>query len=244
MIPKVIHYCWFGGKELPQKEKQCIQTWKEILPDYEIVRWDESNFDININNYVKEAYDSKKYAFVSDFARFHILYNYGGIYMDTDVKVLKRLDHFLENEAFLGFENNDMIAPGLIFGAKKENKIIEEIIEGYKNRRFILNDGKLNLTTVCEYTTNILKNYGLKSNNKEQKVGNIKIYPTDYFCPLDYNTGKTQITVNTHTIHLYNASWQNNSQKIKARIKRIFGVKFLIVLSKIKRKLKNIGLIN
>lgn len=237
-IPKVIHYCWFGGKEIPKENKKCIESWKKFLPDYEIKMWNENNYNINVNTYVKQAYEAKKYAFVSDYARFDILYKYGGIYMDTDVEVLKPIDDLLMNKMFVGFEENEGINPGLIFGAIKGMDLIKEILDSYKNRIFKNSDGTLNTTTVVEYTTDILEQHGLKLNGKYQKINDLTIYPSDFFCPLDYKTKKLKITENTYTIHHYSASWHSKSQKIKTRIRVIFGEKALIRLSHIKQRIK------
>lgn len=223
MIPKKIHYCWFGRKELPDLAKKCIQSWKTHLPDYEIVEWNESNFDISSNKYVYQAYIEKKYAFVSDYARFHILYNEGGIYMDTDVEVIKSLNIFLTHNVFMGFEGNNGVNPGLIIGAVKYNPIINEILNNYLNFNFIYDDGSLNLTTVVKYTTDVLIKYGLVLNGKKQEINGITIYSNDYFCPLDYKTKKMTITTHTHTIHHYSASWYSPYQKFKMHIIKLLG---------------------
>ena len=207
MIPKRIHYCWFGRGDMSQLAIKCIDSWKKYLPDYEIKLWNEDNFDININKYVKQAYEAKKYAFVSDFARFYALYNEGGVYMDVDVEVLKPIDIFLKQEAFMGFESKVGVAPGLIVGSEKENNIIKEIMDGYLNREFIYPSGAYNYTTVVEYTTNILLKHGLVLDDSLQNVKCITIYPKTYFCPLTYDSNKTDFTENTYTIHHFAASW-------------------------------------
>lgn len=212
-IPKVIHYCWFGKNPLPELTLKCIESWKKYLPDYQIIEWNENNFDVNICPYVKEAYEASKFAFVSDYARFYILYNYGGIYIDVDVEVIKPIDKFLEHEAFAGFESKKHVAPGLILGAKKGNKIIKEILDSYSNRKFLLDDGNFNLTTVVEYTTDVLLKYGLKPNNSLQNVNEMVIYPKTYFCPLSHNSKKQNFSENTYTIHHYAGSWLSEKQR-------------------------------
>ena len=152
MIPKIIHYIWVGGKPLTPLAEKCIQSWKKNCPDYEIKRWDESTFDINQNQYCKEAYESKKWAFVSDYIRLKVLFEYGGIYMDTDVEVIKPLDEFLVHPAFSGFENNTQIPTG-IMAAEKNNKWIENLLNDYNHRHFIKEDGSF------DYTTNVLENH-------------------------------------------------------------------------------------
>ena len=166
---------------------------------------------------MKEAYEAKKYAFVSDVARFYILYHYGGIYLDTDVEVLKPLDRFLNDGAFMGFEDGKHVAPGLIIGAEKGNVIIKEILDNYSKEKFILKDGSYNLTTVVKYTTNILLKYGLVQDNSKQNVNGMIIYPKTYFCPLNVDDNKTDFSINTFTIHHFSASWLNDEEKIKGK---------------------------
>lgn len=180
MIPKIIHYCWFGGKPLQPLAKKCLASWKKYMPDYEIKEWNESNFDIHCCRYVEEAYTSKKWAFVSDYARFKILYEQGGLYFDTDVEVIKPLDDILARGAFMGVENYapDAIPPGL--------GLYKELYTAYHSRKFINDDGSLNLKTVVQYTTECLWSHGLTDSHDIQCVEGIYIYPKDYFCPKDF----------------------------------------------------------
>ncbi len=238
MINKVIHYIWLGGKKEPKILKKCKKTWKKYCPDYEIKRWDESNLDININCYVKEAYEAKKYAFVSDFFRFYVLYNEGGIYLDVDVKLLKPIDKFLDNELFFGFESPTLIGPGLIIGAKKNNLMIKKFMDSYEQRHFIV-DGEMDFTTICELVTNELTKEGLKLNNSEQIVKGCHIYPTEVFCPLTFGTFEKKITENTVSIHLYYGSWLNNKtlkKRIKNLLSKIIGRRNVERLKKILKK--------
>jgi hypothetical protein len=207
MIPKIIHYCWFGKGSLPMLAFNCIESWKYYLPDYKIMLWDENNFDVECIPYVSQAYKLKKFAFVSDYARFHILSQFGGIYMDTDVEVIKSLDEFLHHKLFTGFENNERVAPGLILGAEKGNQLIGELMDSYNDKEFVLSDGRLNMETVVTYTTNILIKKGLRLDGTLQEVANATIYPVEYFSPKSYFTGKTFITENTYSIHHYAGSW-------------------------------------
>lgn len=218
MIPKVIHYVWFGGGSLGEKEKYCIESWKKHLPDYDIVRWDESNFDININPYCKEAYEEKKWAFASDFARLWVLVHFGGIYMDTDVEVLKPLDSFLGHKAFSGFETPKDIPTG-IMACEKEFPLFKELLSGYDERHFIKNDGTYDLTTNVVAITQYCLNHGLRLDNSYQVVNDFALYPNDYFCPKSYRTGEILLTERTCTIHHFNSSWQNEDIREVSMIK-------------------------
>src|SRR6187402_3325286 len=161
MIPKTIHYCWFGKGKMPKLVNKCIESWKKHLPDYEIKEWNEDNFDVNIIPFTTEAYKSKKYAFVSDYARFKILYDEGGIYLDTDVEVFRNFDNFLDNETFTGFETIERVNPGIIMGAQKCNTFMKEMFESYNNCHFIKKDGSFNTETVAQKITSILIKSGL-----------------------------------------------------------------------------------
>lgn len=215
MIPKTIHYCWFGGKALPEQAVRCINSWKKFFPDYEIKEWNEENFDINICRYVREAYDCKKWAFVSDYARFWILYTYGGIYFDTDVEVIAPMNDIIEKGAFMGCEERDKsgssdkneVNPGLGIGAEPRMKLYKELMDLYENESFIDSLGNMNLKNVVVRTTSILLKHGFLSNDNIEYISNVYIYPTDYFCPKNYYTGEVCITKNTRTIHHYDASW-------------------------------------
>ena len=243
MIPKIIHYIWLGGKPLPKIAKKCIKSWKKYCPDYEIKRWDETNLDLDCCAYVREAYDAKKYAFASDFFRFEILYKEGGVYLDIDVELIKNIDRFLSNKAFTGLEYGNTMAPGLIFGAEKGNEDLANLVDMYSKIHFVNNDGSLNLTTICEFSTNYYEQFGLKRENRTQTIKNLTVYNVEYFCPIDYRTNKKHITENTYSIHWYKASWYSSKQKIKREIKRIlnflsFGL-FGRALDKIRKKRKS-----
>lgn len=212
MIPKVIHYCWFGKNKLSKSAKKCIKSWKKHLPNYEIIEWNENNFDINCNEYVREAYKSKKYAFVSDYARIYALYNYGGIYMDTDVEVIKSLDKFLCNDAFAGLENEYSIQTA-VMGCCKGNLLFKEFLEYYTDKKFIKDDKSLDLTTNVEIITNICKKYGVIINNEIKSIRGFIIYHKDYFCPLNHNNKQSDFSKNTHTIHHFEGSWISREEK-------------------------------
>lgn len=240
IIPKIIHYCWFGKGEKSELAKKCIQGWKDKLEGYEFIEWNEDNFDVNINNYVKEAYDNMKYAFVSDYVRLYALLKYGGIYLDTDVEVLRDFEEFLHLDAFVGFEDMELISTAII-GARKDNPIIKEWFDTYTNRRFIEN-GKVNDLTNVRVLTNLLLNYRLKQDNSYQKVcgGAITVYPTEYFSPLKYGAKTPKITHKTVTIHWFEGTWTTLGKKIKIKciiiIKSIIGFKKYNKLKKILKR--------
>lgn len=219
MIPKVIHYIWLGGNPLPKIAKKCFASWKKFCPDFEIKRWDESNLNINVNKYVKQAYDAKKFAFASDYFRFEILYKEGGVYMDIDVELLKPIDELLINQCFTGFEKHDSINPGLIIGAEKGNADVKNLMDSYKSINFLNEDGSPNLYTICQRTFSYYTGKGLKEKNETQQISSSVIYATDFFNPTDLSTQKVKITKNTFCIHHYNSSWYSPWKKFKKGVK-------------------------
>lgn len=225
MIPKKIHYCWFGGNPKSKLIKKCIKSWKKHCPDYEIIEWNENNFDVNCCDYVKEAFEAKKWAFLTDYARLWILYNHGGIYLDTDVELIKPIDDLLKLDGFMGFDEKGIVATGLGFGAQKGNKIVSEFLKDYDNIPFALPDGSYDLTPCPDRNTESLKRLGMDVNNKNQKFMDMTFLPSEFLCPMDYYTGKKTITENTYSIHHYSASWTSKVTKRTTRIKRIIGVK-------------------
>lgn len=232
MIPKIIHYCWFGRGKMPELARKCIMSWKKYLPDYEIKEWNEDNFDVNIIPYTAEAYKARKYAFVSDYARFWILYKYGGLYYDTDVEVIKPMDFIIDRGPFMGCQNDikrEMtaleVAPGLGLGATPGLDLYKELLDFYSNIHFIKEDGSYNQVTIVKYTTDLLVNHGLKNKNEIQLVANINIYPKDYFCPIDFRTGKKTITSHTVAIHHFSGSWVPLEQRIEKKLWKGLGVK-------------------
>lgn len=218
MIPKIIHYCWFGGKPLPPLAKKCIASWKKHCPDYEIRRWDESSFDIDLFPYTKEAYQAGKYAFVTDVVRLFAISKYGGVYMDTDVEVIKSLDRFLIHPAFSGFESETKVPTG-IMASEKDGVWATRELAYYKDRHFLKEDGSLDLTTNVDIISGNLLETGFQFNNTYQEhQGIIVMYPKDYFCPKDISTGKIYITDNTCTIHHFDASWLSPCVKMKRKL--------------------------
>lgn len=222
MIPKTIHYCWFGGNGLPSHLKAYIETWRTYCPDYEIIEWNERNFDVSANQYCKEAYAAKKWAFVSDYARLKILYECGGIYMDTDVEVLKPLDELLKFDFFTGFESETIPITG-IMGSKEKHDVIRKLLNEYEDRKFIKPDGSFDMTPNTIGITNTLQqNYGVILNNSRQIFGNNNLLlPSDYLCCKDFITGKVSKTSNSYTIHHFEGSWLNSGGKSRIVIQRI-----------------------
>lgn len=217
-IPKVIHYCWLSGEKFPALIQKCIDSWKEKLPDYEIKCWNTENFDVNICQYTKEAFQEKKYAFVSDYVRLYALYNEGGIYLDSDIEVFKKFDDLLDNPSFTCFENNHTVA-AWIFGSVKGNPLFKQFLDYYIGKSFILPNGKYDLTPNPLPITCICQKEGLILNGKQQKLKDIMIYPKEYFCPYDKATEQLNITENTYAIHYFNGAWIPESKK-KIVVKR------------------------
>lgn len=241
MIPKKIHYCWFGKKQKPQYVVRCISSWRKWFPDYEIKEWNESNFDVNLNTYSKEAYAAGKYAFVSDVARFWILNQEGGLYFDTDVEIVAPFDDIISKGAFMGIEtpseNGVMptVNPGLALGAEKGNLVIKAILDYYQSVNFLTAEGKKTEGTVVYHTTKVLtSSFGLLAQNTIQELGAITIYPVDFFNPFNDITGVLNKTSNTRSIHWFAKSWINKPPlyfRITRFMHRFLGTK---VLSKIK----------
>lgn len=221
MIPKIIHYCWFGGKPIPYSARRIIRKCKKINPEFKIIIWNEKNFDLNENEYVQEAYCAHKYAFVTDYVRLKVLYEFGGVYMDTDVNVLKSLEPLLTHKGFTGFEDNTHCITATM-GAEKGNRWIKLLLDDYNNRHFINEDGELDLSTNTIRITNLMQSkYQVKLDGSYQDFNDFTLYPFDYFCANNYNSKKIITTANTYTVHLYNASWLPINSRIYIKRKRI-----------------------
>lgn len=225
-IPKIIHYCWFGGGKLPNLAKKCMKSWKKFCPDFKIILWDENNCDLeNAPIYVKEAYENKKWAFVSDYFRLQIVYTFGGIYLDTDVELIKSLDDFLIYDAFFGFEdsiidNRHFINTGLGFGAKANSSIVEDLLNDYNNIHYIQKSGVVDQTPCPIRNAHVFEEYGFCLNGKTQQVNNIIVLSSDFFCPLTYesNRKKAIVTINTRSIHHFAYSWREKRKPIFIRV--------------------------
>lgn len=226
MIPKIIHYCWFGRGEKPKLAKKCIASWKKYCPDFKIIEWNEDNFEIEKYPYAKYCYENKKWAFLSDFVRLIVVYEYGGVYFDTDVEVIKPLENLLEYDAFYGFENETNVATGLGFGAVPKHKTVEAMIQKYHELKRD-NNGKYHLVVCPALNTEALKPMGLELNGKFQKINGAAILPVDYLNPYDDPTGRLNKTKNTVSIHWYSKSWMNKKTILRSKITkpfhRIFG---------------------
>lgn len=235
MIPKIIHYCWFGRGPKSAFINKCIASWEKYLPEYQLVEWNEDIFDVNCNTFCKEAYDAKKYAFVTDFVRLEAMYTQGGVYMDTDVEILKPLDRFLHHPAFSGFENERFVPTGLM-AAEKGNLWIKELRDYYEDKHF----DSQNLTTNTAIITDTCLAAGLKPNGQYQELSNgVVFYPRTFFCPFDYENGDNFITEDSYAIHHFSKSWLPLHIRFRCKLKmvarKIFG-RWIVLLA---RKIKN-----
>lgn len=216
MIPKTIHYCWFGRNPQPELMQRCIASWKKYCPDYEIIEWNEDNFDVAQNDYAREAYEEKKWAFVTDYARLWIIYRYGGIYLDTDVEVLKPFDDLLADSAFFGFEDTNSVATGLGFGAAKENPVVGAMLSSYDKIHFRLPDGSLDklpcpVRNTCAIAEFLPEKYNATA---VQRTEYATFYPPAYFCPLSADGITMKKTKDTHSIHWFSATWLSEDERV------------------------------
>lgn len=261
MIPKIIHFCWFGGNPLPPLALECIASWRKFLPEYEIWQWSERplnenemadayenenlkadrimTFNVNSIPYTTEAYRQKKYAFVSDYARFWIMYKYGGVYFDTDVEVIKPMDDIIAKGSFAGYEkdpdgkNHGTVALGLGFALTKEHRFMKSLLDYYVNLSFEIKDGKVK--TIVGHTTDLLISQGLTCKPGIQNINDITIYPAEYFCPIHNVTKRLHITDNTRSIHRYMDSWNENKKgNLKDRLREYIPEWILLLINRIK----------
>lgn len=237
MIPKIIHYCWFGRAEIPPRLVKCIKSWEEHLSDYTFMRWDEDSFDISLTPWTKEAYDAKKYAFVSDYVRLVALEEYGGIYLDTDVFLKKSFDDFLDYQAFTGFEKESAVTSAII-GCEKHFPVIQEFLSFYDGRHFLNESGELNKEANVVMMTDILLKHGLRLDDSKQVVANMQVFPRVYFCPLDFyhNDSSTEQTV---AVHYFDASWlDEDTKRMVEKERTAFHKRYIRVKSAVKAFLK------
>ena len=224
-IPKVIHYCWFGRGKMPAHAEKCLASWKKYCPDFEIIRWDEDNFDFSQNAYAAEAYRAGKWAFVSDYARLYVIEKYGGSYLETDVELIKPLTPLLELTGYMGIDERGVVCTGLGFGAERGNKIVGEMLADYDGIHFVKPDGTYDMTPCPDRNTALLAMLGAVNENIVGTFSDMTFLPSDFLCPKNYYTGKTEITGNTYSIHHYDASWISPTARRTTYIKRIIGVK-------------------
>lgn len=215
MVPKIIHFCWFGRNPKPSLAKKCIRSWEKYCPDYQIIEWNEDSFDIPAAPlYVRQAYESKKWAFVSDYVRLWAMTQFGGVYMDTDVELLGSIDKYLTHKAFSGFESSSSIPTG-IMACEKGFPLFLEFLKYYDTASFIKDDGTLNTTTNVTIITNIALEHGLIPRNQYQVVSDFVLYPSDVFCPIEYQSGSLRKTKNTIAIHWFSGSWHAEEDRKK-----------------------------
>lgn len=245
MIPGIIHYCWFGRNPLPPSARKCIESWRKFFPDYEIKEWNEDNFDTSMIPYIRDAYAAGKYAFVSDFARMWILYQYGGLYFDTDVEVIRPMDDIVAAGAFMGCEidggtgSEIMVNPGLGLGVEAGNTIFGQIIDFYSRHDFYNAEGLINTCAIVRITTDTLVNNGMMNRSGLQRVQGITIYPSEWFNPLDDATGRLNVTECTRSIHWFSKTWMNVSpfrQWLSRMSHRFIGVKMMGIIRNILKR--------
>lgn len=241
MIPKIIHYCWFGRGEMPGLVKKCINSWQLYLPEYKLQLWNEDNFDLRMYPYAREAYKERKFAFVSDVCRLYALKEYGGVYLDTDVEILKPIDNFLgKHKAFSGFEDNNYLTTGMM-ASVKNGEWVTDLLSLYNNKSFYLSDGSLDLTPNPETITNFMKDKGIIVDNSYQEIdGYCAFYSSEYFCPKSWKTLEINITINTYCIHHFAGSWlpSKRKQKLYDFLCKFIGLKNVKKLAGFYRKQK------
>lgn len=213
-IPKIIHYCWFGYNPKPKLALKCIKSWKKYCPDYQIIEWNEENFDISsCPLYVRQAYEAKKWAFVTDYVRLKVVYDHGGIYLDTDVELKKKLDSLLQHDAYFGFENGIHIATGLGFGSVKGHDVLKEMMLDYETVSFLKEDGSFDSLPCPQRNTEVFLRRGLAQNDSRQVLrGNILILPSIYLCPVIYESKRLRRSKETISIHWFTSLWLSEEQ--------------------------------
>ena len=243
MIPKIIHYCWFGNQDYPENVKKYIDSWKKYLPEYKFMLWNEKNFDYKKTVFTKQAYENKKYAFVSDYVRLYALKNYGGIYLDTDVELISNLDDILNDDLVLGYEEEDSGVASCFIGSKKNHIFINKLMDYYEKKSFLNSDGSYDMrpnTLIIE--ENLKSNYNIVLDGKETLLeDNIHIYTYDYFHPMSLISGKMRTTSNTKAIHWHTLSWVSWKTKIIKFIRinifiPIFGVNSYKYLERFRKR--------
>lgn len=237
MIPKIIHYCWFGRGEMPQLAKDCIASWHKYMPDWEYMLWNEDIFDVASNPYTQEAYDAKKFAFVTDYVRLFALKKCGGVYLDTDVEAIKSLDPLMTYAAFAGFEGSKHLPVGTcVMASEPHGNWITDQLKSYEGRHFVKPDGSLDMTTNVQFITANMAQNGFLQNGQEQDYKDLHIFPVDYFSPR-HTTGEYIRTDNTYCEHKGLGSWSDNKKGWKSQLGNLIGHKNMTRLIKLKRKI-------
>lgn len=247
-IPKVIHYCWFGKNPKTEKEKKCIESWRKNCPNYKIVEWNEDNYDINGHPFMAEAYRKGKWAFVSDYARLDIINKNGGVYLDTDVEIIKPFDDLLDCEMFVGFQNTTEVAFGLGFGAQKEHPYLKEIMQEYDTIQFPTNEIDLSKISCPIIQSKVLMRHGLIQNGLNQDLDKCKVFSEEYFSPKSFITGEVNVTPNTYSIHHFNMSWfssdavelREKEWELRKQNKSTFYINLILFLKRVKKFPKKI----
>lgn len=238
MVPKTIHYCWFGRGEKPKLAQRCIASWKKFCPDYEIVEWNEDNFDLEAHPYAKFCYGQKKWAFLSDYVRLVVVEQHGGVYFDTDVELLKNPDDLLSFGAFYAFENDTHVASGLGFGAEAHHPTIQAMLNQYRQLQPD-EQGTYSIIGCPKLNTQALLPFGLQLNGQRQNVGGAEIYPVEYFNPYESTTGRLDRTKNTVSVHWYSGSWMSKGEILRSMLTKPFHRLFGVDCFKILRKKQN-----
>lgn len=242
MIPKIIHFSWISDDPYPPLIQKCIASWKKYAPDYEIIRWDKDRFDLSSLAFTQQAYERKKWAFISDFQRLYALYHHGGIYLDSDVELVKPLDPLLENPAFLGFQNPDLLEMWVL-GFEKGHPWVKRMLDYYNDRPFITADGSMDEKPNTFIVTEIsLEEYGLTLGDEEQYIaGDVRVYPQRFFAPAILLPGKMSVTKDTYAIHHFTGAWKSPEwqaiEKTKKRKQALRNVIRLFIGSKMASKL-------
>lgn len=215
MIPKKIHYCWFGGNPLNAEARECIDSWRRFCPDYEIIEWNETNFDVGCTRYTADAYRDRRWAYVTDYARLRIIYEHGGIYLDTDVELLRPLDPLLESKAYFGIQKPGEVATGLGFGAEAGTELLRRLMAGYEELEYFGTDGRMQAKPCVDNDSAVFAELGLRAEDTLQRLGDIVVYPVEYFNPKDFDTEElSHMTDNTYSIHHYHATWHTAGDRM------------------------------
>ena len=241
MIPKTIHYCWLGGAPLPGLALKCIESWKKFCPDYRIVLWDENNLDLSSDRYVRYQFAAKNWALTTDFLRFKILYDHGGVYFDTDVELIKPIDELLKKHAFIGIDSVGFVNPGSGLGSEKDFPLWKVLLDQYNAYDFSVDPSPPAFSVLKKFT----KSLGYSSTDRILTIKDLTIYPADYFSPINLTTRKLKITDNTYSIHHYLGSWVSDEHKrwteLRVRFIKYFGEKFGLKFYGHYRELKEVG---